>query len=993
MLVGLLAKLLALLLLVLAAVGLFVGGRHFASLLEKRFGGTPPTYVRSAPTPAPTPVAAPHQGTPRGAPRMAAASPAPRRAQPLPVLAPQHPSRGALRPQAEPAPRPHAQGPPGPVVQQAPTPPPAEAPSPAPAADTAAPVVPVIVAAVPPPPSAPSPESAPRPHHMEPVLVDLQIGRLVNRTVTAYREGDEALVPLGAFLEMAEIQHEISPAGVLTARLEPSGTPVHLAAGSDSLTVGDRVIPLLGWQVRFVDGELYLASAPLGDALGLSFDVSWPDLTVAVLNPEGLPVAQRMYRDQMRALLAQRQGARPDTTFAPLNTSLGGLVFDYNVSFPYTQDAFGGSAYQFGLGAQVAGGALEAGIRSIGTTETGSTEVGVTWRGVWIEKKWLKQLTLGTGTLTGPRYAGIRGVSATNSPYVRPSFVGQLNYYGRLDPGWQLEAYTGSQLVAFDSIGPTGSYDLTLPVSYGENPVDFVAYGPYGQVRRFNQTYRVVSEQLPYKEFDYGVSGGECISSLCDAAANADLWYGLSRRVTVRGGFEGYWRDSLPDLLHPYAGVTGLLGNSLTLAGEVVGNGWVRGGVRIEPSLNLRLGAAYSVFDEQVVQSMIAPVGSRSQLLLDAFLRPLPMVPSFYLQGLAEVVQGVTLDATRARLTASVQTGAVRLYPYVRYESLSEAGGPSNGNSYLGASAYATGRPSWGSVLGTLWFRGDIETGGGAGFQFGAISVAKSFGPALRVEGSAGWRRNEPGTTLMLSLVSYLPTLQATTTAVAPAVGDAGAIQTLQGTLAYDAAQRRVTANPNPGLQRSGVSGRVFLDENGNGLPDPDEPGVAGVRVIVGSNTARSDSLGRFHVWDIPAFEPVQVEVDTTSLENPLYVPAFTSAMLAPPPNGYRELNLPLVAGTVLEGRVELAGSPVPDINLVLTDRASGKRRAAATFSDGSFYVMGVKPGRYTLEVDPRDLAARRLAGTPLTITASPAHPEQLSNLVVEVRAAAPAAR
>ncbi len=139
----------------------------------------------------------------------------------------------------------------------------------------------------------------------------------------------------------------------------------------------------------------------------------------------------------------------------------------------------------------MAGGALEVGVRSLGSLDAGTSEFAASWKGVWIDNKYVKQLTLGTATLTGPRYAGIRGVAVTNSPYIRPSYVGQLDYYGRLEPGWQLEAYSGGQLVAFDSIGPGGDYSITLPVGYGENPVDFIAYGPTGQVRRFNQTYRV----------------------------------------------------------------------------------------------------------------------------------------------------------------------------------------------------------------------------------------------------------------------------------------------------------------------------------------------------------------------------------------------------------------------------------------------------------------------------------------------------------------------
>jgi len=991
--VGLLAKLVAFLLVALAAVGVFVGGQFLASCFDKLGGPKRPSAERTALMPQtappgtvrPTPPESPRTPAARRRGSPTAARPAHPPEESLPAL---RPARGALRPRFDTPSPPAAPR----TASRAPPPPAADTPTVAPAPDTA-----VVIALHATPPDtapvgavAPAPitPAAPPPHPrglgLEPVIVDLELGRLVGRTVAAFRDDDEALVPLTTFFELAEIGYTVGPEGAVEARLEPSGEVIRVAPGNDSVSVGSRRLPIDARQLVVRDSTLFIASERLGAMLDLDFDINWPDLTVTVLNPDSLPVGRRMRRDQMRALLAARQPLPPDTTMGPLRTKWDGLVLDYNVTFPFSDNLVGGSSYQFGMGAQVVGGSLELGLRSVGTTATNSAELAATWKGVWIDNKWVKQLTLGTGTLTGPRYAGIRGVAVTNSPFVRPSYVGQLDYFGRLDPGWQLEAYSGAQLVAFDSIGASGDYSVTLPVGYGENAVDFVAYGPNGQVRRFNQTYRVVSEQLPYKQFEYGIAAGECVSTLCNGALNADVHYGLSRRVTVRGGVEEYWRDSLPNLLHPYAVATGLVGNAITLEGEAVANGWLRGAVRFEPSINLRLGAGYSGFDQGVVRSVIAPAGRRSQWLFDAFLRPIPSLSSFYLQGQGEIDQGVDFDATIARIQASVQVDGFRLYPYVRMDRVAPRIGPATDGRFIGLSLYTNGRPSWGSVLGGLWFRGDLESGGGEGMNLAAASVAKSFGPALRIEAGAGWRRGTPGTTFTLSLVSYLPTLQATTTAVAPTEGTGAVVQSVQGSLIYDGSQGRVTANPNPGLQRSGVTGRVFVDQNGNGRQDAGEPGVYGVRVVVGSFTARTDSLGRYHVWDIPAFEPVDVQIDSTSLDNPLYVPAFTTASLQPPPNAYREFNLPLVTGAVLEGRVLRDGAPFPGATLVLTNLANGKKTIIPAFSDGTFYVLGVKPGRYSLEVDPRDLAARHLRGGTLQVTAQPDRPDQLSGLVVE---------
>ena len=481
--VGLLAKLVTLLLFVLAAVGVFVGGEKFVSLLDRARGPAPPAAVRSAPDsvphtalePPPT-VTAPR----RPAPGVATLTPydrppSARTPDPMP-----RPTRGALRPTTEPQ-RPRAEPPPPPPERRAEAPPPRPAPEPVPIAPRA----PVDTTPAPEPEPAPL-ERAPGVStppivtgDAEPVLVDLRIGRLVSRTVVAYRQGEEALVPLGTFFDMAEIQATVSAEGRLDARLEPSGRSVRVAAGGDSLFIGGRTLPVTAAQLLFRDGELYLATERLGTMLDLDFDISWPDLTVAVLNPDSLPVARRLRRDQMRMLLAERNGVHPDTTLGPMRTKWDGLVLDYDLAFPLSDNLVGGSNYQFALGAQVAGGALELGVRSLGPLESGEAEFAASWKGVWIDNKYVKQVTLGTGTLTGPRYAGIRGVAVTNSPYIRPTYVGQLDYYGRLEPGWELEAYAGSQLVAFDSIGPSGDYSLTLPVGYGENPVDFVAYGPY----------------------------------------------------------------------------------------------------------------------------------------------------------------------------------------------------------------------------------------------------------------------------------------------------------------------------------------------------------------------------------------------------------------------------------------------------------------------------------------------------------------------------------
>src|SRR5207302_569243 len=159
-------------------------------------------------------------------------------------------------------------------------------------------------------------------------------------------------------------------------------------------------------------------------------------------------------------------------------------------------------------------------------------------------------------------------------------------YTGALEPGggWSVEAYRGGALIAFDSADAAGRFSVRVPVRYGENPVDFVAYGPLGEIREFNQTFRVAEELLPAGRLEYGLSAGSCSGTPCGATANVDLHYGVSDRWTLRSGVDRFWRDTLPDLTHAYASLVGSPSTTWTVTLDGVTAGFARAGLRYEPS-------------------------------------------------------------------------------------------------------------------------------------------------------------------------------------------------------------------------------------------------------------------------------------------------------------------------------------------------------------------------------------------------------------------------
>jgi hypothetical protein len=808
---------------------------------------------------------------------------------------------------------------------------------------------------------------APQDTTPEAVVIELRIGRITGTTVQAYRVRSEVLLPLSQFFQLVEMRHRLTPDGRLEATVDPGNRSIVIDPRSDSMQYGDRRVRIEREFIRFESAELYVGSERLGDLLGVTFAVDWSDLTATVIDPSSLPIARRLQREAARdAYLRHPDAMRADVTLGLQRPSWDGVVVDYSLFSPST-DPLAGSTYGFGVGADVGGGSLELLAQSVGPAELGRLHVDASWTGVWRENPWVKQLRLGDVASTGPRSRALEGVSITNAPFVRPSLIGSLRYAGSLAPGWSVEAYRGGDLVAYDSADASGGFAMDLPVRYGENPVDFVAYGPFGEIREFNRTYRVLSELLPARRFEYGLSGGRCPqpSFICNATANVDMRYGASARWTVQGGLDQFWRDSLPDRTHPYAALVGNPSNDWAIQSEVVGAGLVRGALRYEPSVDVRLEGEYVHFARDSA-SVLAVPGRRAQWTLSGFLRPKTSHGFFFFDGRLEYISTDAGALTRTRVGASVQTDELRLLPYVRTEH-----GQDN-REFVGLGTFVMPRPRWGRFLSLMLLRTNAELERRAGLVSWSAFAAHPLTHGVRVELGANWLRGDAGVTYSVAVTTYLPAMRAVTSVLAPPGQPVSATQFLQGSVLWDRRTDRLGVAPGPSLERSGLSGHVFMDVNANGIRDVGEPPVANARVLVGSLSTRTDSSGAYRVWDLVPFEPVIVSLDSVSLDSPLLVPLFARTSIVPGPNRFRSLDIPVVEAGVIEGRVVHNGAGVGGVTLILTDRRSGTRRTLVTFNDGAFYLMGVKPGDYELTVEEQVLDALAVDAEPLRFTLAP---------------------
>ena len=127
-------------------------------------------------------------------------------------------------------------------------------------------------------------------------VVELRLGRIAVRTVEAFRAGDDALIPLSQFFDMAAVRATVSPAGRLEGTLQPGNIPLVIALDRDAATLGRRQVIVTRDRKRFVKGELYFSATALGELLDSPIYANWADLEVVMRDPGPLPVAEQLRR-------------------------------------------------------------------------------------------------------------------------------------------------------------------------------------------------------------------------------------------------------------------------------------------------------------------------------------------------------------------------------------------------------------------------------------------------------------------------------------------------------------------------------------------------------------------------------------------------------------------------------------------------------------------------------------------------------------------------
>lgn len=868
------------------------------------------------------------------------------------------------------------------AVAAAPAPSPPAAPTPTPTPAPAPPVAAPLPAARLRPPV---PSTAPTPTAVDDMLL-LEVTldeHVLADSINAYQDGRRIFLPLGELAGILTLAVRTQPAqGTAEGFVLEEKRSFRLSVPQARVVLGEDAQAFDPAFVRVENDDIYVESGLLSRWLPVDLYVDLSRLRLRVRPREVLPLQTRLERERAGGRLGRgprgyqdpgyprqespyRLLGPPfiDQTFGlGLRTGKGSTEHDANYTAYMTGDFLGMESSLF--------------VRS--NRQHPSPEVRYTLGRHDPDARLLGPLAArtvlfgsGVGMPSVPHVAVStpigegHGFVLSNRPLNQPASFDRHTLEGDLPPGWDVELYYNDALIGFQRARPDGRYRFEdLALSYGENEFRLVFHGPLGQQRVERSSFLLDQSTTPagsvryhltqhrddtgamrsVGQFDWGLTGNLAGSvgwirlPSSSRAADAPLY--------SKVGLRGFWGNVI--------GSTELLRSS-------------EGGWLSDSTIKTRIGPVaidYSHlqlrdFGSEIFPRSGNPLRARDKLRLQSAvpaIADLPRLP-------------VTLEVQRDQLesgSSSLLVGG-RVSAYVRNTSVTNQltwqdlgqGAPSfigalNVSHRLGDLALAgqlgyTLRPD--ARVETLALTGERRFGEG---YLASVGIARAFASGETIY-SASLNKSQGAYGLGLN-ASY-----------SRASGLTVGLQ-LFVAMGREPREGRWMTDALPKADTGAASVRAFLDDNGNGVLDPNEAPIpnAGVTVNGNRHPRRTNASGVAWLDRLPTRVPLDVALDVQTLEDPFWQPLRKGVRIVARPGHAATIDLPVVQTSEIDGTVYLQDQGgrrgVGNVVIELVDSTGTVVAQVRSSSDGYYVLAGVVQGRYTLRVSPQQLGQLGLA-------------------------------
>ncbi|MEI6141849.1 MAG: SPOR domain-containing protein [Mariniphaga sp.] len=723
---------------------------------------------------------------------------------------------------------------------------------------------------------------------------------------------------------------------------------------NNRITYQGKIFDLKKDDLIKTETNLYLRSPIFGQVFGLNCVFNFRSLSVALNTKIELPIIRELRQEQMRSNISRLKGEiKTDTTIERKYPMFHFGMADWSMISTQQLGGKVDARFNLALGSVIAGGETNVSLNISNNSPFTEKQQQYYWRSVNNDRPALRQVLVGKigAQSIASLYDPVIGIQLTNSPTTYRRSFGTYTLSDITEPNWIVELYVNNVLVDYMKADASGFYKFEVPLVYGNSAVKLRFYGPWGEERVKEENLSIPFNFLPPKELEYTLSAGVVEDTLISKFSRLAINYGVSRRLTFGGGVE-YLSTIKTGTTLPYISSSLRLMSSLLLTGEYTY------GVRTKGILNYRLPSnlqielnytkyhrgqtaiVYNYLEERKAVVSLPIKGKNfaaySRVTVNQII--LPNLKNTNAEMLwSGSVYGVSTNLTTYGLFNDVSK------PYL-YSNLSLSFKLPWRTSFTPQAQYEYNTNQLMSVKGSLekplFKKGFFNMSYEQNFRNSARNIEFGFRYDLTFAQAGFSIRNSNDLTSL--------------------------VESARGSLLYDQKSKYIGTNNRTSVGKGDIILRPFLDANGNEKYDLGEVKVQGLQFkINGGTIVRRDRDTTIQILDLTPYSSYLLEFDKNSFDNISWQLDKLSYKVMIDPNQFKIIDVPIsvmgeASGTVYngsngQGRI-LVCIYRSDLSLVTR---------MLTESDGYYSYLGLKPGKYTVRIDPAQLAKLKIMSTP----------------------------
>jgi hypothetical protein len=733
----------------------------------------------------------------------------------------------------------------------------------------------------------------------------------------------------------------------LTGFIENESKTYNIDYVSSEITIGNKTIKAVNGFLK-ESGGIYVESTVITEAFGLNIIFNFRSLSIKLEANFELPALKQLRLEQMRQNVSKLQSKSEvsvDTVIGRNYHIYNGGVIDWSVSSYQAQDQKINNKLSLSAGSELLGGEARVGFNYYSETDFDRRQLYYNWRWVDNENAIIRQAQLGKVGTQSIAYlrAPVVGASVNNSPNTIRKATGTYIINEYTEPNWTVELYINDALVDYTEADASGLFEFKVPIVYGYTTLKLKFYGPLGEERSEERTMNTPYTFMPAGTLEYDVIGGMLEDQFNSKFGRGVVNYGLNRVITIGGGVE--YLSNIPDHpLIPFAKLAFQPFSRMVINLEYAQNVVINGLLNYTFGKSAFLELDYSKF----TKGQQATINNTKEELKVRFSFPYKISK---ITGNTKLTYNqFVYDRFNFNQLNAIFSG--------RYKNFSA-------NTTIASNWTIKSEPYMNATLDLSYrMRNGLMIRPSAQYNITEhelmrtrIELEKRL---ARMSFSVAYERNAQYATnnVYLNLRYVLPFARTGVT-TSWYNNKFSASETAQGSLAFG--DKKVKAGSNSSLGKGGILFYPFLDLNQNGILDKGEQMVLLSKVRVSGGRAvisEKDSIVR--ISDLNAFVDYVVEFSDNDLVNIALRFTNKTYQVLVDPNQYKKVYVPIVSVGEVSGMVYLnsddAVKGLGRITIQIINEQGNTVAKTLSESDGYFNYLGLKPGIYTVQVDPEQL-------------------------------------